>query len=64
MGVGISGEEGLQAVNSSDYAIAQVWCILTNKCHNLMYIMSFSSVSSRDSYLYMVIGLMHVMEIC
>lgn len=24
MGVGISGEEGLQAVNSSDYAIAQV----------------------------------------
>lgn len=29
MGVGISGEEGLQAVNSSDYAIAQVsvvWC--------------------------------------
>lgn len=28
VGVGISGEEGLQAVNSSDYAIAQVsfWC--------------------------------------
>jgi phospholipid-translocating ATPase len=25
VGVGISGEEGLQAVNSSDYAIAQVW---------------------------------------
>lgn len=24
IGVGISGEEGLQAVNSSDYAIAQV----------------------------------------
>lgn len=24
MGVGIIGEEGLQAVNSSDYAIAQV----------------------------------------
>lgn len=24
VGVGISGEEGLQAVNSSDYAIAQV----------------------------------------
>lgn len=24
MGVGIVGEEGLQAVNSSDYAIAQV----------------------------------------
>ena len=24
MGVGISGEEGLQAVNASDYAIAQV----------------------------------------
>ena len=27
MGVGIAGEEGLQAVNSSDYAIAQV-CVL------------------------------------
>ena len=29
VGVGISGEEGLQAVNSSDYAIAQVriWCL-------------------------------------
>lgn len=26
MGVGISGEEGLQAVNSSDYAIGQVRC--------------------------------------
>lgn len=25
VGVGIRGEEGLQAVNSSDYAIAQVW---------------------------------------
>ena len=28
VGVGISGEEGLQAVNSSDYAIAQVSIIL------------------------------------
>jgi len=28
VGVGISGEEGLQAVNSSDYAIAQVSAIL------------------------------------
>ena len=27
VGVGISGEEGLQAVNSSDYAIAQVHII-------------------------------------
>lgn len=27
VGVGISGEEGLQAVNSSDYAIAQVSCL-------------------------------------
>lgn len=26
VGVGITGEEGLQAVNSSDYAIAQVCC--------------------------------------
>ena len=26
VGVGIIGEEGLQAVNSSDYAIAQVCC--------------------------------------
>jgi magnesium-transporting ATPase (P-type) len=26
VGVGISGEEGLQAVNSSDYAIAQASC--------------------------------------
>lgn len=26
VGVGIAGEEGLQAVNSSDYAIAQVCC--------------------------------------
>ena len=29
VGVGISGEEGLQAVNSSDYAIAQVSLIYT-----------------------------------
>ena len=28
VGVGISGEEGLQAVNSSDYAIAQVCRVL------------------------------------
>lgn len=30
VGVGISGEEGLQAVNSSDYAIAQVCVFLSN----------------------------------
>jgi magnesium-transporting ATPase (P-type) len=34
VGVGISGEEGLQAVNSSDYAIAQVsegfWFVLAS----------------------------------
>jgi len=28
VGVGISGEEGLQAVNSSDYAIAQVCSVV------------------------------------
>ena len=28
VGVGISGEEGLQAVNSSDFAIAQVFQLL------------------------------------
>ena len=33
VGVGISGEEGLQAVNSSDYSIAQVSpeCIYTSE---------------------------------
>lgn len=31
IGVGISGEEGLQAVNSSDYAIAQVWILAPSK---------------------------------
>jgi phospholipid-translocating ATPase len=31
VGVGISGEEGLQAVNSSDYAIAQVGCYCWNE---------------------------------
>lgn len=32
VGVGISGEEGLQAVNSSDYAIAQVSLIEYPRC--------------------------------
>lgn len=32
IGVGISGEEGLQAVNSSDYAIAQVSCAALSRC--------------------------------
>lgn len=33
IGVGISGEEGLQAVNSSDYAIAQVSTRLCSYFH-------------------------------
>jgi len=34
VGVGISGEEGLQAVNSSDFAIAQVWFpLLSSRLH-------------------------------
>jgi phospholipid-translocating ATPase len=33
IGVGISGEEGLQAVNSSDYAIAQVRAARVEKSH-------------------------------
>ena len=32
VGVGISGEEGLQAVNSSDYAIAQVCALICPVC--------------------------------
>jgi magnesium-transporting ATPase (P-type) len=32
VGVGISGEEGLQAVNSSDYAIAQVGRLILVIC--------------------------------
>jgi P-type E1-E2 ATPase len=36
VGVGISGEEGLQAVNSSDYAIAQVCLAYAGRsCHAL-----------------------------
>ena len=38
VGVGISGEEGLQAVNSSDYAIAQVRgmmeCMMSRFAHS------------------------------
>ncbi len=36
VGVGISGEEGLQAVNSSDYAIAQVSPPLERICVDLI----------------------------
>lgn len=38
VGVGISGEEGLQAVNSSDYAIAQVY--LSQSCLSFVLLMS------------------------
>ena len=42
VGVGIRGEEGLQAVNSSDYAIAQV-LLPFNALH--LILISFSSAS-------------------
>ena len=45
VGVGISGEEGLQAVNSSDYAIAQVGVayLLPTSCFANVYFYSSDS---------------------
>lgn len=58
VGVGISGEEGLQAVNSSDYAIGQVstmWSFFSSSF--LTYSdLSCSSDSLRDCYWYMDTG--------
>lgn len=33
VGVGISGNEGMQATNNSDYAIAQVSCVVDQPSH-------------------------------
>jgi phospholipid-translocating ATPase len=46
VGIGISGEEGLQAVNSSDYAIAQVRFTLVSillfvQINNLCFVVPF-----------------------
>lgn len=60
--MGISGEEGLQAVNSSDYAIAQVsdlMCILQRFAY-----CPFSSDSLKNYFLFMGIGLMPAMGRC
>ena len=41
VGVGISGEEGLQAVNSSDYAIAQVSTLEVEACLRVLIVFIF-----------------------
>lgn len=65
VGVGITGEEGLQAVNSSDYAIAQVCCsIKANMRHLLTPIFANSSASSSDCFSSTVTGPMRAMEPC
>lgn len=65
VGVGITGEEGLQAVNSSDYAIAQVRCSHQRHVwHLLMSVFSNSFGFSNDYFSYMVTGLMRAMEPC
>jgi len=63
VGIGISGEEGLQAVNSSDYAIGQV------RCHDtpldvMLTLTSTSSASSRNLSLFMGIGPTHAVASC
>jgi len=63
VGVGISGEEGLQAVNSSDYAIAQVnqiWSLFTH----FLYLIDASFASSKNYCWYMDIGPTPEMEQC
>lgn len=64
VGVGISGEEGLQAVNSSDYAIAQV-------CYHAARVPSgfradpiYSSGSSSDCCSFMGTGRIIATETC
>lgn len=61
VGVGIIGEEGLQAVNSSDYAIAQVSVLLRI---TFMLLTRYSSVSSHDSSSSMATGLIIVTATC
>lgn len=61
VGVGIIGEEGLQAVNSSDYAIAQVSALLRIA---FMLLTRYSSGSSHDSSSYTVTGLIIVTATC
>lgn len=63
VGVGISGEEGLQAVNSSDYAIAQV-CETVSELESSGADRWLSSVTSRDYFLCTVTGPTTVTPIC
>ena len=63
VGVGITGEEGLQAVNSSDYAIGQVCCPIKGMCGtSSVFLNSFGS--SSDCFSSMDTGLMRAMEPC
>lgn len=64
VGVGISGEEGLQAVNSSDFAIAQVWFSLLSSTTLLNCVGLPSSGFSRSCCLFMDIGRMLEMASC
>jgi phospholipid-translocating ATPase len=61
VGVGISGEEGLQAVNSSDYAIAQV---SLKEIFRHLLISFFSSAISNVFFWSMDTGLMPETQIC
>lgn len=62
VGIGISGEEGLQAVNSSDYAIAQVRFTTIFPLNHIE--LRHSSVSLNVSSLYMDTGHTHGMATC
>ena len=63
VGVGISGEEGLQAVNSSDYAIAQV-CPTSLEPGVPGAHLELSSVTSRDCSSCTATGPIIVTPIC
>ena len=63
VGVGISGEEGLQAVNSSDYAIAQV-CGTAREPEVPGADLGPSFVTSPDYFSYTVTGPTTVTPIC
>lgn len=66
VGVGISGEEGLQAVNSSDYAIAQVrhFTMMSNERRFDDFHLTHSFASSNDCFWFMDIGLTTAMGTC
>jgi len=61
VGVGISGEEGLQAVNSSDYAIAQVYALYLGLVSTDV---GYSSGLSNACYWFMATGHMRETQTC